>query len=805
MKTVFRQNESERLKALRRYQILDTPPEPAFDRIAEMAANSFHVPMAGVSLVDEDRVWFKSRVGISFDQTARDAGLCSSAMLSQGVYHLSDAAHDERALGHSFVTDLGIRFYAAAPLRTHEGFDLGTVWVLDQKPRELASGEAEMLTALAALTMNQMELRLHAEEIGRLERVQRTIAEGVEAETGDRFFSSLARNLALALNVQYAFVSRLSNDGTRFKILALWERDHFGPNLELPLTGTPCESVLHGESIHYSTDVCARFPSDRLLTEWSAQSYCGVPVLDARGGVFGHVAILDDKPMPDGPRGVAVMRIFAARVRAEVERLRMEDALHDANQRLTESEEQFRDFFEEAPLAYVVGSEAGIIRGNRTAALIFGVTPEEMAGFHWRSLFPDAPETQRRLRQALKLVESGTEAFGTDLELRRKEDGRPVWVQWWSKREQGGKYARIMFLDITDRVLMEQEKTRLQTHNEYLQEEIKQFHHFDEIVGRSATLDSVLDEVRLVAPADSTVLILGETGTGKELIARAIHSASSRRERPLIKVNCAALPASLIESELFGHEKGAFTGATEKRIGRFELANGGTIFIDEIGELPTEVQIKLLRVLQEREFERIGASSPVKVDIRVIAATNRDLNQAVAEGKFRRDLFYRLNVFPIVMPPLRQRADDIPLLVHYFVQRHAARIGRSITHVPAATMAQLTAYSWPGNIRELENVIERAVILSRGTDLELASELIPAIVVTEDHTATAGPATGPDAVTPPDRSLGHIEKEHILEVLKRTNWRIEGPNGAAAILRLNASTLRSRMKKFGLERRRDVS
>jgi formate hydrogenlyase transcriptional activator len=345
--------------------------------------------------------------------------------------------------------------------------------------------------------------------------------------------------------------------------------------------------VLHGESAHYSTDVCARFPSDRLLTEWSAQSYCGVPVLDARGGVFGHVAILDDKPMPDGPHGVAVMRIFAARVRAEVERLRMEDALRDANQRLTESEEQFRDFFEEAPLAYVVGSEAGIIRGNRTAARIFGVTPEEMAGFHWRSLFPDAPETQRRLRQALKLVESGTEAYGTDLELSRKEDGRPVWVQWWSKREQGGKYARIMFLDITDRVLMEQEKTRLQTHNEYLQEEIKQFHHFDEIVGRSATLNSVLDQVRLVAPADSTVLILGETGTGKELIARAIHSASSRRERPLIKVNCAALPASLIESELFGHEKGAFTGASEKRIGRFELANGGTIFIDEIGELPT--------------------------------------------------------------------------------------------------------------------------------------------------------------------------------------------------------------------------
>ena len=771
----------------------------------------------------------------------------------------------------------------------------------------------------------------------------RAIAEGVEAETGERFFSSLARSLALALEVGFAFVTRISEDGTHCKLLALWERDHFGCNTQLPVKGTPCEGVLRGQIVHYPDELCARFPGALLPARLGAQSYCGVPVFDAQGRVFGHVAVLDDKPMPDGPRGVTVMRIFAARVRAEVERLHMQDALREANQRLTQSEEQFRDFFEEAPLAYVIGSRAGIIRfnrtaarilgvkpeemaglhwrslfhhtpearqllregvklvesrteacgmdlelrrredgrplwiqcwwkwesggkyprvmffdvtdrvlmeqekarlqahneylqeenkrlqeqfrdffeeaplayvvgsaagiirGNRTAARMFGVTPEEMNGFNWRSLFPDTAETQRRLRQALKQVEGGREACGTDLELRRKEDGRPVWVQWWSKREEGGKYARIMFLDITDRVLMEQEKTRLQTHNEYLQEEIKQFHHFDEIVGRSATLNSVLDKVRLVAPADSTVLILGETGTGKELIARAIHSASSRHERPLIKVNCAALPASLIESELFGHEKGAFTGATEKRIGRFELANGGTIFLDEIGELPTEVQIKLLRVLQERELERIGGNSTITVDIRVIAATNRDLTQAVAEGKFRRDLLYRLNVFPIVMPPLRQRPDDIPLLVHYFVQRHAGRIGRPITHVPAAAMERLTAYPWPGNIRELENVIERAVILSSGPDLELASELIPSIAVTVDDTSNAGLTTDTGALNPADGSLGHIEKEHILKVLQRTNWRIEGPNGAAAILRLNPSTLRSRMKKFGLERTRDMS
>ena len=475
----------------------------------------------------------------------------------------------------------------------------------------------------------------------------KAIAEGVEAATGDDFFSSLARSLALALHVQYAFVTRLSDDGMRFKTLALWERDHFGGNVELPLRGTPCQSVLRGEVAHYPTDLCAQFPGDHLLAEWGAQSYCGVPVFDEQGRVFGHVAIIDDKPMPDGPRAIAVMRIFATRVRAEVERLRMEDSLRESNQRLVESEERFRDLFDEAPIAYVYeGIDSRFISANQSALRILGIKPEEVAGTFGKSLVANTLDTQSRLREALDSAGRGVGARGVVLELRRKDDGRPIWIEWWSKPSPGGRYLRTMFVDITDRVLMEQEKARLETQSEYLQDEIKQAHNFEEIVGQSAALHSVLDQVRLVAPTDSTVLILGETGTGKELIARAMHFASSRRERPLIKVNCAALPASLIESELFGHEKGAFTGATEKRIGRFELADGGTIFLDEIGELPLEAQIKLLRVLQEREFERIGGSNSVRVDVRVIAATNRDLSQALAEGKFRQDLFYRLNVFP---------------------------------------------------------------------------------------------------------------------------------------------------------------
>jgi formate hydrogenlyase transcriptional activator len=298
----------------------------------------------------------------------------------------------------------------------------------------------------------------------------RAIAEGVEAETGDRFFSSLVRSLAVALDVRYAFVTQLSDDATHFKTLALWEHDHFRANVEIPLRGTPCEDVLRGETAHYPKSLCERFPTDDLLAEWSAQSYCGVPVFDALGRVFGHVAIIDDKPMPDGPRGIAVMRIFAARVRAEIERLRMENALREANERLAESEERFRDFFEEAPITYMIaGFDSRLVRANRAATRILGVRPDEIAGMDGKSLFADTREGQHSLRKAMESIEHGTDPSGLELELRRKDDGRPLWIHAWSRPEAGERYTRTMFIDITDRVLMEQEKTRLQTQNEYLQ------------------------------------------------------------------------------------------------------------------------------------------------------------------------------------------------------------------------------------------------------------------------------------------------------------------------------------------------
>jgi chemotaxis protein methyltransferase CheR len=381
----------------------------------------------------------------------------------------------------------------------------------------------------------------------------------------------------------------------------------------------------------------------------------------------------------------------------------------------------------------------------------------------------------------------------------QRRDGKIRWIEHACQPvydDQGKPLGfRASNRDITERKLgendlrdayveIEQLKNQLEAETAYLQEEIKLEHNFENIIGKSAAIQYVLFKVEQVAASDTAVLVLGETGTGKELVARAIHRNSLRKERPLMKVNCAALPSGLVESELFGHEPGAFTGARIQQTGRFEVANGTSIFLDEIGELPLELQTKLLRVLQDGEFERLGSSRTVKVDVRVIAATNRNLEAEMRKGQFREDLFYRLNVFPITVPPLRERIEDIPLLAEFFVEKASKRLGKSITLIPTGVMDTLRDYSWPGNVRELENVIERAVIHSSGPKLRLMDELSP---IQQD-------------LPTPLKTIEAVEFDHIVRVLEHTNWRVSGKDGAAEILGLNRSTLRARMRKLGIRK-----
>jgi formate hydrogenlyase transcriptional activator len=334
---------------------------------------------------------------------------------------------------------------------------------------------------------------------------------------------------------------------------------------------------------------------------------------------------------------------------------------------------------------------------------------------------------------------------------------------------------------------IEQLKDRFQAESIYLQQDIDREFNFGEIIGRSRVLERVFFQVEQVAPQDATVLLLGETGTGKGVVARAIHNRSARRDRPLVTVDCTALPANLIESELFGREKGAFTGADARQMGRFELADGGTMFLDEIGEMPLELQTKLLRVIQDGEFERLGSPRTIKVDVRIIAATNRNLQEEIGKGRFRQDLFYRLNVFPIAIPPLRQRKEDIPLLVNFFVAKFNKKIGRVFETVEKETLKILQEYDWPGNVRELENVIERAVISSQGASLRVLDRF--------ETSRLAGDEVGQDV-----KALGELERDYIIQVLQKTSWRIEGKAGAAIIVGLNPSTLRGRMRKHGIHR-----
>jgi PAS domain S-box-containing protein len=623
----------------------------------------------------------------------------------------------------------------------------------------------------------------------------RTILEGTATETGERFFEALVENLAKALNTQGAWVTEYLESSRGLRSLAFWMGGEWVRDYQYDLAGTPCEPVIDdARLVHIPENVLGLFPGDADLREFGAVSYMGAPLTDVDGRILGHLAVFDTQAMPEEPRGQALIRIFAGRAAAELQRLRAESEVREREEKLGRLVDSAMDAIIELDQHLVV------TRMNPAAEKVFECEARTIVGHTFTQFLSphsrqkltglidqlDArPEGQRYLwiPGGLSAVTAGGDEFPAEATFSRYE------------LHQQAFYTLIL-RNVNERVEAERKIQSLTVQAQYLREQIKALHNFDEIIGRSDSLLQTLQDVGQVAETDTTALILGETGTGKELVARAIHAASRRCNEPFVTVNCAAIPAGLIESEFFGHVKGAFTGATSKRDGRFTLADGGTIFLDEVGELPLDLQGKLLRVLQRGEFEPVGSSQTRKVDVRVIAATNRDLGQAMQDGNFREDVYYRLNVFPITVPPLRDRGDDIPLLASEFAKRFAHRIGYPIEPLSPADVRRLKAYDWPGNVRELENVIERAVITARGGRLTLDRALPETAPVAVPEEALDDSVDRIRSV----KELQDLERRNLMRALKATGWRVAGRSGAAQLLGMNPSTLSSRMKALGIKR-----
>ncbi len=673
------------------------------------------------------------------------------------------------------------------------------------------------------------------------------VTDGTALATGAEFFPALVRTLATALSVPYAFVAECTDHAkTRVRTLAFWTRDRLADNVEYSLAGTPCELAVAGEVSYHAESLQSRFPDDHDLAALGVESYLGVPITGGTGEILGHLAILDVQPMQEDSVRSLLLRTFASRAGMELERLRASEEIASLNRRLAMAADRARSLLainnavvlnltQDALFHAITTALRPVIPFDRMTIFLYddqknvlrmvvaeSAVPSDhfVPGFELslhqshagesfttqRPFFnPDLAKTRTYAGEEVLYSEGFRSLVVVPLVVRGKSIGT---LNLGSERPmQYNQPEADLLQEVANQVALAIEnmreyeeigrlKARLERENVYLREEILGEHNFEEIVGNSPQLTSVLHMIERVAPTDTTVLILGETGTGKELVARAVHNRSARRSHPLVKVNCGAISAGLIESELFGHVKGAFTGALERRIGRFELADRGTIFLDEVGELPLDMQVKLLRVLQEQEFEPVGSSRTVKVDVRVIAATNRLLEQEVTAGRFRADLFYRLNVLPVRVPPLRERSIDIPQLVMFFVQRHAKRIGRAVEGVSRESMDRLMAYPWPGNVRELENVVERALVLSQGGVLDIGADQLPTV---PGAAVISQPGSSPSPAAS-SGTLEDVERSHIVATLLKTGWVVEGPRGAAVLLNMHPNTLRSRMKKLGIQR-----
>jgi len=665
----------------------------------------------------------------------------------------------------------------------------------------------------------------------RVMQTLRAVTEATAGVTGEEFFRALVRHLAQALQLRYAFIAECADDRkTQVRTLAFWNGAEFADNVGFPLSGTPCEKVVGGKDCYYPERLQNLFPEDAGLVKLNAQSYLGAPVLNSNGEILGHVVVMDDKPRDELDQYLPLLHTFGARAGAELERKRVDDALRQSETRrraLLDINNAIVTKLASDELWSTIAHALGLVLPfDRIALALYDTEAGALrivthAGSYERMDYTPVGRmldlrdsaageafTQRRviIRRNLEHEQptaSDKRAYAhgfqslCSLPLVVRGDCIGTITLGSLVKNSYVEEDAAFLLEIANQIAIavdnmriheeaEALKARFQAETVYLQEEIRTEHNFQEIIGQSAPVRVLLRKLEQVAPTDATVLIRGETGTGKELLARAVHDRSRRKDRPLVKVNCGSIPSGLVESELFGHEKGAFTGATQRRVGRFELAHGGTIFLDEVTELPLDTQVKLLRVLQEGEFERVGSSQTMKVDVRVIAATNRDLSEIVAKGTFRSDLFYRLNVFPLESPALRERRADIPLLVSFFLSRFGKKLGKEVRGVAQKSMDSLIHYSWPGNVRELQNVIERAVILAHGPVVQVDESMLRSGVDSAESSAI--------------ETLESHERNHIVRALNETKWVIHGKKGAAEILGINPSTLRSRMEKLGIKK-----
>lgn len=623
------------------------------------------------------------------------------------------------------------------------------------------------------------------------------IVEGTSTYTGKEFFRMLVKNLAETLDLHGVWVTEYNEKTNYLHSLAFWLKDDFVPKYDYCVVGTPCEPVIQSNDIfHVPERVIQLFPKDPDLPPLGAVSYVGLALKNEKGEVLGHLAALDNKPTPELPEFFAIFKLFASRAEAELRRLQYE-------RRLIENEAKLSRLVNGAMNGiFEMDDQLNITQVNPAAVKLFGVkNADSLIGTSVKNLlsvngFKKLTEIIPFLNNDVKneaalwipgyvecLKQSG-ESFHAEASL--------------SKFITEGEIFYVFFIaNVQDRLAAEQQVEKLRLETSFLKEEIRAMQNPGSIIGQSTEIQEVCELVRQVAPTDTSVLITGETGTGKELLARAIHESSQRQDKTMVTINCAALPPELIESELFGHVKGAFTGAHASREGRFVLADGSTLFLDEIGEMPMSLQAKLLRVLQEGEVQPIGSSKTIKVDVRIVAATNRDLAEEVRKGNFREDLYYRLNVFPIHLPPLRERGEDIIEIAEAFITKHARKLNKKIIKLDDIARHQLLAYSWPGNIRELQNIIERALIMSKNNRLELA----PLLHLTQSNAETA---SSPAKKIYTADELRELERQNILRALKLTDWKISGAQGAAALLDIPPTTLSSRIKALGITKSDDI-